>query len=157
MADPGTASGSRGLRRALEAACAGLLAALIAIAAAELFAWLFWHKSFAALEEIQGILVVWLGLLAAAYCLAEGLHLAVDLVARRMPRRWRRALGVVPGIACALFGLLLAGFGVQLVLAVDNTLPGTGWSASLQYQPAVVAGVLIAWIGWKQARASRIS
>ncbi len=142
---------SSGVVRGLETVCALLLAILTAIAAVELFAWGLWQRSFAALEEIQGILVVWFGLLAAAYCLAEGLHLAVDLVAQRLPARWQGALGRVPGGACAVFGLLLAGLGVELVLAVDNTLPGTGWSASLQYQPAIAAGLLITYLGAGQA------
>ena len=105
----------------------------------------------AALEELQGILVVWLAMLAAAYCLAEGLHLAVEVVARRLPAWSQPVVARLPGAACALFGLLLAAFGAQLVAAVDNTLPGTGWSASLHYQPALVAGLLIAGVGWRQA------
>ena len=140
-------AGSKGAVRVLEAVCSALLALLTANAAFELFIWLAWHKSFAALEEIQGVLVVWLGLLSAAYCLAEGLHLAVDLVARRLPRWSRPVLTRIPGIANAAFGALLAIFGTRLVLAIDNTLPGTGWSAAIQYQPAVVAGALIVWFG----------
>lgn len=139
------------LARVLEAVCAGLLGLLMLNAAFELLAWMIWHKSFAAIEEIQGVLVVWLALLAAAYCLAEGLHLAVDVVARGLPSRWQAALVRVPGIANAAFGALLAIYGARLVLAVQNTLPGTGWSASVHYQPAIVAGALIAWFGLTQA------
>ncbi|MFQ5526215.1 MAG: TRAP transporter small permease [Thermoanaerobaculia bacterium] len=142
---------SSSIGRVLEAACALLLGVLALNGVIELFAWTLWQRSFAALEEIQGILVVWFGLLAAAYCLAEGLHLAVDVVARRFPARWQPVLGRLPGVACAGFGILLAVFGVRLVLAIDNTLPGTGWSASLLYQPAVAAGALIGWLGGQQA------
>ncbi len=139
------------LVRVLEAVCAGLLGLLMVNAAFELFAWMLWRKSYAAVEEIQGVLVVWLALLAAAYCLAEGLHLAVDLVARGLPARWQGTLARIPGVANATFGILLAVYGTRLVLAIENTLPGTGWSASIHYQPAVVAGALIAWIGVTQA------
>ncbi|MCP4203260.1 MAG: TRAP transporter small permease subunit [bacterium] len=144
------ASSSR-LVRVLEPVCAGLLGLLTLNAAFELFAWTLWRRSFAAIEEIQGVLVVWLALLAAAYCLAEGLHLAVDLVARSLPARWQPTLARAPGVANAAFGVLLAIYGARLVLAVQNTLPGTGWSASVHYQPAVVAGGLIAWLGLQQA------
>ena len=145
---------SNSLARALEVVCAGLLGLLLLNAAFELFAWMLWHKSYAAIEEIQGVLVVWLGLLSAAYCLAEGLHLAVDLIARRLPAGWQGALQRIPGVANAAFGTLLALYGLRLVLAVENTLPGTGWSASIHYQPAIVAGALIAWIGLTQATGS---
>lgn len=143
-------AGSKGAVRVLEAVCSALLVLLTANAAFELFIWLAWHKSFAALEEIQGVLVVWLGLLTAAYCLAEGLHLAVDLIVRRLPRWSRPVVTRIPGIANATFGALLAIFGTRLVLAIENTLPGTGWSAAIQYQPAVVGGALIAWFGLRE-------
>ena len=142
---------SNRLARALEAVCACLLGLLLLNAAFELFAWMLWHESCGAIEEIQGVLVVWLGLLSAAYCLAEGLHLAVDLIARRLPASWQGALQRTPGVANAAFGALLALYGLRLVRAVENTLPGTGWSASILYQPAIVAGALIAWIGLTQA------
>lgn len=142
---------SNRLARTLEAVCACLLGLLLLNAAFELFAWMLWHTSYAAIEEIQGVLVVWLGLLSAAYCLAEGLHLAVDLIARRLPAGWQGALQRIPGVASAAFGVLLALYGLRLVRAVENTLPGTGWSASIHYQPAIVAGALIAWIGLTQA------
>jgi TRAP-type C4-dicarboxylate transport system permease small subunit len=144
-------TGSISLARVLEATCAGLLGLLLLNAAFELFTWMLWHKSYAAIEEIQGVLAVWLGLLAAAYCLAEGLHLAVDLVVRGLPTRWQGGVARIPGFASATFGALLALYGVRLVQAVQNTLPGTGWSASLHYQPAVVAGLLIGWFGLKDA------
>ncbi len=142
---------SNSLARVLETVCAGLLGIVMLNAAFEFVAWVLWQKSYAAVEEIQGVLVVWLGLLAAAYCLAEGLHLSVDLVARRLPAKWQGWLSRIPGVAAAAFGSLLLIFGARLVLAIENTLPGTGWSASIQYQPAVVAGALIAWLGLLQA------
>jgi len=121
---------------------AGLLGLLTLIAAFELFAWLLFSRSFATLEELQGLLMIWLGLLAAAYCLTEGLHLALDLVVRRLPTGWQPTLGRLPGAFVALFGCLMLIYGIRLVRVTHNTLPATGWSASLQYQPAVVAGGL---------------
>ena len=139
----------------LGAICSSLLGLLVLIASFELFAWLLWHKSYAAIEEVQGVLMVWLGLLAAAYCLGEGLHLAVEVIARRIDRRlskrWQHAMRSIPGLATAVFGALLAFFGARLLTVIDNTLPGTGWSASILYQPAIVAGLAIAWIGTRQA------
>ncbi len=144
-------SNSSKIVQGLETVCAVLLGLLTLIAAFELVAWLAWQGSYAAIEEIQAILVVWLGLLSAAYCLGEGLHLAVGVVTQRLPHAWQPLLDRLPGLAGATFGILMAVFGAKLIAAVDNTLPGTGWSAAIQYQPAVVAGALIAWFGLREA------
>jgi TRAP-type C4-dicarboxylate transport system permease small subunit len=136
----------------LEAASAALLALLAVNATFELFAWMLWHRSFAALDEFQALLMVWFGMLSAGYCLARGSHLAVDIVTSRLGLRLQRVVARVPPIAVAAFGLLLSIYGWKLVTALDNTLPGTGWSASLQYQPVAVVGLAIAGIGLWQLR-----
>jgi TRAP-type C4-dicarboxylate transport system permease small subunit len=142
----------RPLVTTLEAASAALLALLTVNASVELFAWMIWHRSFAALDEIQALVMVWFGMLSAAYCLARGSHLAVDIVVRRLVVRHRGSrlilvLARVPSTAVVVFGLLLSIYGWKLVGAIGNTLPATGWSASLQYQPVAVIGLLIAGIG----------
>lgn len=124
-----------------------LLGVLTLLATFELTAWMVFSRSFAALEEIQGLLMIWFGLLTAVYCLGEGLHLSVDLLARRLPSRWQPALERFPGLAIAIFGALLTVHGVGLVGATENTLPGTGWGAALQYQPSVLAGLVFLAVG----------
>jgi TRAP-type C4-dicarboxylate transport system permease small subunit len=143
----------RSLVAILEAASAALLALLTFNATFELFAWMLWHHSFAALDEIQALLMVWFGMLSAAYCLARGSHLAVDVVVRRLGTPLRRIVMKLPPLSVTAFGLLLATYGWKLVAALDNTLPGTGWSASLEYQPVALVGIAIAGIGLWQLRA----
>jgi TRAP-type C4-dicarboxylate transport system permease small subunit len=133
----------RALVGTLEAVSAGLLALLAIVASVELFAWLVWQRSYAALEEIQAVLMVWFGMLAAASCLALGLHLAVDVMTRHLGPRLRPLLGRLAPLAVGVFGGLLAVYGWRLVSVIDNTLPGTGWSADLAYQPVAVGGALI--------------
>ncbi|MDH3255243.1 MAG: TRAP transporter small permease subunit [Acidobacteriota bacterium] len=146
----------RALGAILEAATAILLALLAVNATFELVAWMLWQRSFAALDEIQALLMVWFGMLSASYCLARGLHLAVDVVASRLAPRMRRIVATVPPLAVAVFGGLLSIYGWRLVGILDNTLPGTGWSAALQYQPVAVAGLLIAGIGLWQLHARTV-
>ncbi len=135
----------------LAGALVALLAALVVIATLDLATWLLLDRSWAEVEEIQGILMVWFGLLGAAYALAEGLHLAVDVVVGRLPAALRRWVARGASAAVAAFGVLTAVYATRLASSVTNTLPATGWSASLEYLPAVVAGALIAVIGCEQA------
>jgi len=65
-------------------------------------------------------------------------------------------VATVPPLAVAVFGGLLSIYGWRLVGILDNTLPGTGWSAALQYQPVAVAGLLIAGIGLWQLHARTV-
>lgn len=138
------------IRRGLESVLAWLLAALVLLTTFELLVWVFLQRSFAALEEIQGLMMIWFGALAAAYCLEQGLHLSLEFVVRSLPDRWRRGVHRFAAGLVAFFGGLLAYFAVRLVRAVDNTLPATGWSAATQYVPMIVAGPLIFLFGLLQ-------
>lgn len=144
----------RRLSGPLAAALAGvlvvLLAALVAVAVFDLATWLLLGRSWAEVEEIQGLLMVWFGLLGAAYALARGLHLSLELFVARLPRAVRAAAGRLASAAVAVFGVLLALTAGRLTAAVGNTLPATGWSAAWQYLPGVVAGVLLAAIALEQ-------
>ena len=129
--------------RALGWTVAGLLGIVTLLAAAEVGLWTAFEVSWAPMAEIQGLLMVWVGLLGAAWGVHERFHLGVTMVADRLPPRWRRRTISFATIAVGGFGVMLAWFGVGLVRAVDNTLPATGWPAALHYVPAVVAGGLV--------------
>lgn len=139
----GTALSDR-LGRGLAGAAATVLAVLVALAAFETAAWVLAERSWPQLAEIQGLLLVWLTFLTAAWGVQAGLHLGMELLARRLPpgaRRWadRLVSGVVAG-----FGGLCAWYGGHLATSVVNTLPATGWGAGWQYVPAACGGLLIA-------------
>ena len=135
---------SRRLGRALATASAGLLALLVALAAVETGAWLLAERSWPQLAEIQGLLLVWLTFLTAAWGVQAGLHLGMELLVARLPAGPRRAAEGLAGLLVAGFGLLCAAYGARLAGSVVNTLPATGWSAAWQYIPAVVGGAMIA-------------
>ena len=132
-----------GVGKALGFVLSALLALVTALAAVETLLWVAFERSHAALPELQGLLLAWMGLLGAAHGVREGLHLSLDLV----PRSWgpRIALGVgrLSHGLVGLFGALLAVYGHALVGSLVNTLPGTGLPAAVQYWPTVVAGLLI--------------
>lgn len=139
--------------RAVALAVVGLLAVLVALATAETVAWAFFDLAVGAAGEVQSVLLVWLALLSAAWGVAGRLHLGVDMVARRLPHRLERATARLAALAVAIFGALLAWNGGRLAATVVNTLPATGWPASVGYLPAVVGGALVAFFAVVEALA----
>lgn len=121
-----------------------LLGVLALLAIAETLLWSLLQISIAELPEIEGILLVWFTLLSAAWAVPRGLHLAVDWLPASSGATTRRALDALAHGGTALFGALLAYYGIALCRAVGNTLPATGLPAKFQYFAAVVAGAAIA-------------
>lgn len=121
-----------------------ILALLVLLAAAETAAWALFEVSWAETSEISGVLLIWFGLLGAAYGIHTRVHLGVELLTRRLPPRLQSLLGRVSAALVAAFGTLLAVYGAKLTASVTNTLPATGWSSSVQYFPAIVSGALMA-------------
>ncbi len=132
------------LFRATGAALAVILALLVLLAAVETAAWALFEVSWAETSEISGVLLIWFGLLGAAYGVHARVHLGVELLTRRLPPRHQSVLGRLAAVLVAVFGALLAVYGAKLTMSVGNTLPATGLGASVQYFPAIVGGILIA-------------
>ncbi len=131
------------LSRAVGAALAVFLALLVLLAAVETAAWALFEISWAETSEIAGVLLIWFGLLGAAYGIHARVHLGVEALTRRLPEGLRSILGRIAAGLVAAFGALLAGYGGGLTSSVTNALPATGMSASVQYFPAIVCGALI--------------
>ncbi len=131
------------LFRAAGVALAAILALLVALAAVETAAWALFEVSWAETSEISGMLLIWFGLLGAAYGIRARVHLGVEILTRRLPPGARSVLGRVAAGLTAAFGALLAIYGGKLALSVTNSLPATGLAASVEYFPAVVCGLLM--------------
>jgi TRAP-type C4-dicarboxylate transport system permease small subunit len=67
-------------------------------------------------EELAGFLLIWIGLLGAAYCLRTGSHLGIDLLVARLQGRGRRAAAILAHslVAAFAFSTMVIG-GLQLV------------------------------------------
>jgi TRAP-type C4-dicarboxylate transport system permease small subunit len=75
-----------------------LLAAMAALAFANVLTRYFIHYSFAFSEEIEVALLVWITMLGAAACFRRGLHLGFNYLAEKMPVGIRKALTVLSGV-----------------------------------------------------------
>jgi TRAP-type C4-dicarboxylate transport system permease small subunit len=67
-------------------------------------------------EELAGFLLIWIGLLGAAYGFRTRAHLGIDLLVSRLGGGWRRGAEVLSHLLVLLFALItLVGGGIELV------------------------------------------
>ena len=100
-------------------------------------------------EELARYLLIWIGLVGAAYASGRQMHLAIDLLARRLAGRWRRGLEIairvlIMGFAVAVLvvgGLRL----VALTLSLGQTSAALRIPMGWVYLALPLSGSLIAW------------
>ncbi|MEE8369012.1 MAG: TRAP transporter small permease subunit [Thermoanaerobaculia bacterium] len=131
------------LGRAVEVTLIAILGGLVVLVTADTALWSLFEYSSPIVAEVQAILQIWFGFLAAAIGVRYGSHLSLNLLVSRLSQRARHSVGVFVHLVEAMFGLFFVIYGAQLVRTVSNTLPGLGIGASSQYVPACSAGVLI--------------
>jgi TRAP-type C4-dicarboxylate transport system permease small subunit len=99
-------------------------------------------------EELARYLLIWIGLLGAAYASGRRMHLAIDLLPRRLKGARKAALAVIVRVCVLAFALavLVAG-GLRLVLLtlrLGQRSAALGVPIGLVYMALPVSGVLIA-------------
>jgi TRAP-type C4-dicarboxylate transport system permease small subunit len=98
-------------------------------------------------DELSRYLLIWVGLLGAAYATGRRMHLAIDLLPAALSERGRAALGLVIDGFVLLFALLVMVFGGSRLVVLQLLLEQT--SAALQvplgyvYLVLPVSGLLI--------------
>lgn len=100
-------------------------------------------------EELARYLLIWIGLVGAAYAAGRRMHLAIDLLPRRLSGRAGRWLGIGIELAVAAFAvaILIVG-GLRLVLLTLNLgqrSAALGVPLGYVYLALPVSGVLILW------------
>ncbi len=98
-------------------------------------------------EEIARFLLIWIGVLGAAYAYRKRAHLGLDLLTSKMPPAARRRADVVANLCCFGFAASVMVFGGIKLVALTLELRQT--SAALQipigyiYTVIPISGVLI--------------
>lgn len=100
-------------------------------------------------DELARFLLIWLGMLGAAYAVGQRMHLAIDLLPRALDARptARAALGLVLQGCVLLFaaGAMVYGGGnlVRLTTLLGQTSAALGVSLGAVYSVLPIAGVMI--------------
>ena len=114
-------------------------------------------------EELARYLLIWIGLVGAAYAAGRRMQLAIDLLPNHLAGRSRMVLGVVIEILVAAFALAILVIGglrlVLLTLSLGQTSAALGIPLGYVYVALPLSGILIVWYAARdvvdQLRAAR--
>ncbi len=99
-------------------------------------------------EELAGFLLIWIGILGAAYGFRTRSHLGIDLLVSRLHGKARRATTIVAHtlvIAFALTALVVGGLLlVRLAFQLDQISAAMGIRVGFVYVALPLSGILIA-------------
>lgn len=96
-------------------------------------------------EEVGETSLAWLTMIGAAIAVKERSHFALNLVTHRFSNKAKARLHVAHHLLIAGFGLLIAWFGVKLVLLnMMLTSPALEMSLGWLYASLIAGGLLIA-------------
>jgi len=97
-------------------------------------------------DELVRYLLIWIGLVGAAYAFGQRQHLAIDLLPQRLDGRGRRRLeAAVEGVVLAFAAVVLVAGGLRLVLltlALGQRSPALGLPLGWVYLALPVSGLL---------------
>jgi TRAP-type C4-dicarboxylate transport system permease small subunit len=98
-------------------------------------------------EEIARFLLIWIGLLGAAWAFRRRSHLGIDILTVRLKGRKRAAARVFTYAASIFFALLVMGIGgirlVALTLELDQVSAALGLRMGYIYLAVPLSGLLI--------------
>ncbi|WP_432494238.1 TRAP transporter small permease [Kineococcus auxinigenes] len=133
------------LDRVLTVVCVVLFSALVLDVAWQVFARQVLNSPSGWSGELAKYLFIWLGLLGSALVFGERGHIAVDVVARRLPAPVQRVLSVLVQIAVLVFALTTLVWGGYRVVALawDQNLTGLPVNVGPLYLALPLCGVLV--------------
>ena len=138
-------------RKKLDAVLAALLMGLMALMAVNVLWQVFSRyildapSSFT--EELARYLMIWLGLLGAAYVSGQNGHVAIDVIRRRLSEKGRRRMIRIASWAVllfCLFGMVLGGSRlVYITFVLEQYSPALGVPLAFVYAVVPLSGIII--------------
>lgn len=108
-----------------------------------LFRYVF-NNSLSWTEEIAKFLFVWITFFGAALCFSEKMHLGVDFIVRKLPRKLGKYLLLVNTLLIVLFNGVMVFIGFSWVINVSGTLsPAVGLPLNIVFYSALPVSAVI--------------
>jgi TRAP-type C4-dicarboxylate transport system permease small subunit len=100
-------------------------------------------------DELAGFLLIWVGMLGAAYATGQRMHLAIDLLPRRSSPAKQRVFNLVVNLLVAGFAVAVMVVGgarlVFITLTLNQVSSALGLPLGYVYAIVPVSGLLIAY------------
>lgn len=98
-------------------------------------------------EELARFLLIWIGILGAAYSFRKRAHLGLDLFVRKLEPQAQQRADVIANLCCLILSVLVFVYGgtklVMLVLELGQTSAALGVPMGYVYSVLPISGVLI--------------
>lgn len=98
-------------------------------------------------EELARFLLIWIGILGAAYASGQKMHLAIDLLSTSVSPKNQKLLNRVTGTLVILFALLVLVIGgsrlIYITLRLGQLSPALRLPMSLVYAVVPISGLLV--------------
>jgi TRAP-type C4-dicarboxylate transport system permease small subunit len=137
--------------RALGAALVVIMGALVLDVLWQVFTRFVLRDPSGFTDELARYLLIWVGLLGAAYVAGQRAHLAIDLLPRRLEGRSAHALGLLIQLVVIAFAVAVLGVGgarlVGLTVLLGQTSAALGLSLAWVYAVLPLSGTLLTFYG----------
>lgn len=95
-------------------------------------------------EEVAILLMIWFGILSIPIGVKLNLHIGIEYLYRRCPRKWQYVISRFVYLLIAAFGLVMVVYGIQLTQFMTmSTLPATKLSSAVEYVVVPISGLLL--------------
>lgn len=135
------------LDRVLGAALAVLMAVLVLDVVWQVITRFILRDPSSFTDELARFLLIWVGLLGAAYASGQRLHLAIDLVSERLTERRKQLLGALIELVVLVFAVCVLVIGgsrlVGLTLLLGQTSAALGVPLGYVYLVLPLSGVVM--------------
>ncbi len=102
------------------------------------------------IEPLLRSLVLWIGLLGAVTASRDGSHIAIDILTRALPDRWRRSMQAAACVFTTLVCGAIAWHGVRYVL-LEYEFAGTAFAGVPTWAVVTILPLAFALIGLRYA------
>ena len=134
----------------------GLMAAIVLVVCWQVFSRHVLASPSSMTEEIARCLLLWIGMLGAAFAYRTGQHLGLDIVVRKFRPQVQQVIAMVLTALVVLFALAVMVLGggalVQLTLELNQMSASLGIPVGWIYSVIPLAGLFIAFYGLCQLR-----
>jgi TRAP-type C4-dicarboxylate transport system permease small subunit len=98
-------------------------------------------------DELARFLLIWVGILGAAYATGKKMHLAIDVLINKLSRKYRNMVDIFIHTAIAFFALLVMVIGglnlIYMLLKLGNISPALSIPIGFVYSVIPISGILI--------------